>query len=585
MAGGITVQELFARLGVDLDQSSFARADKQLQGVAGTAGKVAGYVKAALGAAVAAFSVHKIMGVVEQVRGLGDSIDKMSISLGVGREALQEWEYAAGLGGVSSSELQMSLRMVQRSAAEAADGMATYKDEFDRMGISVKDGSGKLKSADVLLTEMADGLGRLETDTQRVATAQALLGRSGAKLLPLFAGGSAGVAAMRKEAHELGGVLGDDVINRAVELTDDIWRVEFAMRGVKATIFNLVGPAVVWFNKHLSNSVAILNGSKEASRGTKVAMWALAGALGAAVAALVALSAGSITGLLVKMGQLTAAGWAALAPYLPMAAAIAAVAAVAAALALVGEDLYVMFTGGKSAIGAFLDKVFGLGATQELVDNVRAGWAYFGEVATSSMDAAAEAFTRLSDTISASWKDTKATFAEWGKAIAALAPDWLVSAWDTAIKKLDHIISRGAELIQRIPFVQDVMGWLRTTEQSEELRRRQSQRAKGRGLGSETFEGPSSGRADAGYGYARRFKEAAELKAIRDSVKTIPVAVAPTVAGALTHNTRSVTRHVTIHQTVNARSNDPRGIAREGKQALEGLLEEVETSVPIGEAE
>jgi hypothetical protein len=51
-----------------------------------------------------------------------------------------------------------------------------------------------------------------------------------------------------------------------------------------------------------------------------------------------------------------------------------------ALLFLIFEDLYTLFTGGDSAIGRFIDGMFGVGASAEFVKTVKAAWADFVEV-------------------------------------------------------------------------------------------------------------------------------------------------------------------------------------------------------------
>ena len=52
--------------------------------------------------------------------------------------------------------------------------------------------------------EVADGLKGLESDSEKAALAQQLLGRSGADLLPLFKEGSDGIANLQQQARDLG---------------------------------------------------------------------------------------------------------------------------------------------------------------------------------------------------------------------------------------------------------------------------------------------------------------------------------------------------------------------------------------------
>lgn len=333
------LRELAAKYDLKFNDRSFKKADTAINGAISQIKKLG----ITLGAVAAARFAFKF---VDDVRALGDTIDKTTASLGISRQAFQEWEFVVGLGGVKTQELNVSLRTLQKSMAESADGVATYKDEFDRMGISVTDSTGTLKSADQVLMEMADGLQTLDSETQKVATAQILLGRSGSKMLPVFAKGSKGVAKFKEEAHELGGVLSDELIDSAVNLTDDVWRFDFAMRGIKSTIGVILLPIV---SKLVTGWSRLAVGFKKATEGTNSVKHGLQllGIVAAGVAAKLAISFA--------------------APLLVFAKWIILIAAVY----LVYDDLMTLFEGGDSIIGRLIDSIFGKGSAAWAIDRLK----------------------------------------------------------------------------------------------------------------------------------------------------------------------------------------------------------------------
>jgi len=231
-----TLRDIFVRLGVKTDPQGFKGVESGIKRVTDAA-KVA----------VTALAGLKIVGVfkgyAEETRALGDRLDKVSQQMGVTTDALQELEFAGGLAGASSDEVSTALRMLARNSYEASTGAKEYLENFEAMGIAVRDGSGQLKSADRLLMEVADGMTTLSTDTERTALAQTLLGRSGAKLIPLLKQGSAAIAEQRQEARDLG-LMDKQEIGLAVELTDNQLRLETAYRQIKLAVGKGLMPAM-----------------------------------------------------------------------------------------------------------------------------------------------------------------------------------------------------------------------------------------------------------------------------------------------------------------------------------------------------
>lgn len=231
-----SLRDLFVRLGIKTDPGGVKSATDGLQRIANAA-------KLAVTAVAGFKMVQMARGVADDVRQMGDRLDKVSQQVGVTTDALQELEFAGGLAGASQQDVSTALRMLSRNAFEASTGAKEYQENFDALGISVRDGSGQLKSADALLMEVSDGMSRLSTDTERTALAQTVLGRSGAKLVPLLKQGSAAIAAQRQEAQQLG-VMNKQDIATAVELTDNQLRLSKAYDTIKFAIGRALLPAM-----------------------------------------------------------------------------------------------------------------------------------------------------------------------------------------------------------------------------------------------------------------------------------------------------------------------------------------------------
>lgn len=231
------VRELISRFGFQVDKKGFDKADKGFS-------KLKAAATAVVGVLVAGKVAKTISNITTQAAAMADQIDKTSKRLGVNAMALQELQFAANLAGASNADVTTGLRTLARTADEAASGSAEYADEFRRLGVRVRDSSGRLKSAEVLITEMADGMGRLQTDTERVAVAQKLLGRGGTMLIPLLVQGTEAIKAQREEARELG-LFDEDLIELGVDLTDTNRRMAQVMTAVKNVIAKALLPGII----------------------------------------------------------------------------------------------------------------------------------------------------------------------------------------------------------------------------------------------------------------------------------------------------------------------------------------------------
>lgn len=150
------------------------------------------------------------------------SLGEVSKQLGVTTKALQEFRYAATQTGVAEGEMDAALARLSRTIGDAASGSKEAAALFQRMGISIRDAQGNVRDTGDILPEVASAYQKLGSEAERAALAYDVFGKSGQKLGPLLAEGSAGLNRLRQDAHELGLVLSDEVINSADETADKI---------------------------------------------------------------------------------------------------------------------------------------------------------------------------------------------------------------------------------------------------------------------------------------------------------------------------------------------------------------------------
>lgn len=230
----MVVRELLARMGIQVDQGSVSRAEAAI-----------GKVKKGLVALAAGYGVKKaydfVQGTFENIAQGAADLQHLAEKTGSAVGELQELQYAAKMADVDAGSLSMALVHLSRSADEAATIGGASGFAFARLGISVKNASGKLKPTSQLLSELADKFQAMPNGPEKAALAMQLLSRSGAEMIPLLNQGSAGIAKYSKEAHKAGAVMSDSMVRQGAALDDGIKRLHASITGLTYAVF---GPFV-----------------------------------------------------------------------------------------------------------------------------------------------------------------------------------------------------------------------------------------------------------------------------------------------------------------------------------------------------
>ena len=85
---------------------------------------------------------------------------------------------------------------------EADQGVATYSDSFNALGLSVRDSEGNLKSNEQVLGEIADRFADMADGATKAALAMEIFGRSGASMINMLNGGSEAIKELNYEVSD-----------------------------------------------------------------------------------------------------------------------------------------------------------------------------------------------------------------------------------------------------------------------------------------------------------------------------------------------------------------------------------------------
>lgn len=233
----------------------------------------------AYGAAIGTVAVAAVTAFAFSVKKAVDAADEMSKAsqkIGVTTEALSQLKYAADLSGVSFEGLQNGLKKLSVNLYEASNGTITQVETFKALGLSVTDSSGKLKSADMVLEEIADTFQRMPDGVKKTALAVEAFGKAGADLIPMLNGGAEGIRTLRDEADMLGLTIDKAMAIDAEKFNDSIAKLSASYDGFAMRTGSILLPALNSIVDTVDDTIFGFDKLERAirkQRGTDVGSW------------------------------------------------------------------------------------------------------------------------------------------------------------------------------------------------------------------------------------------------------------------------------------------------------------------------
>jgi hypothetical protein len=231
----MTVAELIAKLGIDIDRKSWDKAEKGFD-----------KLKHAAEGVVEALAIHKIKeGLEHMIEGTVESahsVELLSQQLGLSTDKVQELGFATksmGEGGMA-----MSLRQLAMHANAAATKGGEAGAVFSRLGVSLRGANGKLLPVDQLLERVADGMQRTRDPTERMAYATQLFGRNGVRMISVLKDGSEGLRKKYEMARKYG-IMSKEMIELAHEEHEAQVGVNYMMKALQGSIVEKLLPAKI----------------------------------------------------------------------------------------------------------------------------------------------------------------------------------------------------------------------------------------------------------------------------------------------------------------------------------------------------
>jgi hypothetical protein len=373
----VVLKEFFAKLGLDVDATSFATGQLAVDGVRFALGTLA---------KAASFVSHEFVSMFSETVEAADHLDETSQSTGVATDVLQELGYAASFSGMNVDSISFALMKLTRNMNAAKDGGGEAGDAFKKLGISVKEADGKLRSSDAVMLDIADKLADMPDGAEKTALAIQLFGRSGAGMIPFLNEGKDGLEEFKQEAIDLGIVLDGSTIKKGAAVDDSMTQLRGAFVGLRnivagpflESINNVIQGFVRWVKENRELIKQRINKIISAVGTAFKLLWvvlkpllkilgllvdhlglvaAIAGGMLVASLYASASAAAAASGGFVAMGlSAVASGLAAAAAWALAALPVFVLGAVLALVILIAEDLWKAMNGGNSLIEKLWNK-------------------------------------------------------------------------------------------------------------------------------------------------------------------------------------------------------------------------------------
>ena len=168
---------------------------------------------------------QKIAKITLDLINYADKYDDLSARYDISTQSLQEFEYVASQTGATLETVLSTMTMMYNRAKE--------DDEvFERLGVSVRDVNGNMKTMDTLFWEVKEALDNVDNSGDRSALMLEAFGRNAMSLGEFLRRDTTELQEMAQKAHELGIILSEETTSGAGSFNDKL--AELKLQGQSA---------------------------------------------------------------------------------------------------------------------------------------------------------------------------------------------------------------------------------------------------------------------------------------------------------------------------------------------------------------
>jgi len=192
---------------------------------------------------------------------VGGSMEDMSARTGISVGALSELGFAANQTGASMENVEVSVKKMQKTIAEASEGNKTAIETLNDLGVSMAELKGL--TPDQQFARIAASIAKIPDPAKRTNAALSVFGKSGTQLLPMIQN----FDQLAARARELGLILNDEDTAAADafgDTLDELWAVGKKMA---FTVGAALVPSLQGLATWLANSSAVAGNFINENRG------------------------------------------------------------------------------------------------------------------------------------------------------------------------------------------------------------------------------------------------------------------------------------------------------------------------------
>ena len=201
-------------------------------------------LKGALGGIGLAMGARAFVNFAKESLNTADALGKTADRLGLTTTALQTYRFAAEQSGMTTQTFEMAMQRFTRRASEAAVGTGEAKGALEQLGVALHDSSGKVRTSENMLNDVADALAKIPDQGERVRLAFKLFDSEGVKMVNMLQGGSAGLIDIRDQLEKTSGVLSEQFIRDSEEANDAMNKLSKTINVNMMQALSDLGPAL-----------------------------------------------------------------------------------------------------------------------------------------------------------------------------------------------------------------------------------------------------------------------------------------------------------------------------------------------------
>jgi hypothetical protein len=160
--------------------------------------------------------LQQALAAIDNASHLVDTADRVGLSTA----ALQELTFGFSQASVEASEFESAMDKFSKKIGEAAVSGNYLGKILQANGIAIRDHNGHLKNSEQLLGDYADLVKNAGSEQEKMLLVTEAFGKGGAAMLVGLNDGAQGILNMQKAASDAGGVIDDQLLQRAEQMGD-----------------------------------------------------------------------------------------------------------------------------------------------------------------------------------------------------------------------------------------------------------------------------------------------------------------------------------------------------------------------------